>query len=93
MWVEMIVQHADAERSIAPGERAQFPNDTAEKLIRDGAARAVDGPRDGIRTRPVDEPARPVRPRKTVPKKTTGETGETGGANPQQSPTPEKKPE
>ncbi|MGC5009753.1 hypothetical protein ACLQ2R_03205 [Streptosporangium sp. DT93] len=64
MWVEMIRQYADAERSLAPGDRAMFPNADAEAMIRDGAAVQIDGPdgertdRTELRTRPVPQPPR-----------------------------------
>lgn len=74
MWVEMIQLYADAERSVQPGQRAQFPNETAEKLIKDGAAVQVDGPqgeRTEIRTRPVPQPPK-AQTRKAPAKKADG---------------------
>ncbi|GAA1015887.1 hypothetical protein Aple_010700 [Acrocarpospora pleiomorpha] len=79
MWVEMLRLHADAERSVGPGQRAQFPNETAEKLIADGAAVQCEGPDGEIRTRPVEQPARGGRGKAPAKKPAAKQPPETGG--------------
>lgn len=82
MWVEMVRQYADAERSLAPGQRGMFSNEDAQKMIDDGAAFEVDGPhgerteRAEVRTRPVPQPPRA---RRATKKDGQGDGDGTGG--------------
>ncbi|MFD8556629.1 hypothetical protein ACFV1N_04960 [Streptosporangium canum] len=56
MKIEMVTLYASPERTVQPGETALFGNDEAQALIDGGFARPVDA--DGIRTRPVPQPAK-----------------------------------
>ncbi len=59
MKIEMKTLYCTPERTVQPGQVAQFPNDEAETLIERGFAVPVDEEGQGtVRTRPVAQPAK-----------------------------------